>query len=100
MHILINISEEDYNVLHTVWESFTDTHVGRLLKAIYDGQPLPKGHGRLIDTNQGVEVQLYDDEHEEFIEQMMTIEEYLNRFTNGAITIIDADKDVENGNDN
>ena len=60
--------------------------------AVLNGTPLPKGHGRLIDTSQEVEVQLYDDEHEEFTKQMMTIEEYLNRYTNGAITIIEAAK--------
>ena len=37
--ILIEISEEDNDELHNVWKSFNElTHVGRLLKAIHDGE--------------------------------------------------------------
>lgn len=100
MHILINISEEDYNVLHTAWESFTDTHVGRLLKAICDGQQLPKGHGRLIDADKTISkicgnscgCHLEECGHDKPCYSVARI--------NAAPTIIEADKDVENGNDN
>lgn len=90
MQIVIDIPEKIYIHLHD------GGSIGASLmieNAIKNGTPLPKGHGKLIDTSQEVEVQLYDDEHEEFTEQMMTIEEYLNRYTNGADTIIEADKE-------
>lgn len=39
--ILIEISEEDNDKLHNVWKSFNElTHVGRLLKAIHDGETI------------------------------------------------------------
>ena len=39
--IMINVSEEDNDELHNVWKSFNElTHVGRLLKAIHDGETI------------------------------------------------------------
>ena len=50
MHIVIEISEEDYK------EVRKDTYSGtsfenRVFSAIDNGTPLPKGHGRLIDAD-------------------------------------------------
>ena len=35
--LMIELQKEDYEMLMTVWKSFADTHVGRLLSAIHDG---------------------------------------------------------------
>lgn len=50
MQIVINISEESYkNIKKQVDKmDYPDMQIGR---AIADGIPLPKGHGRLIDAD-------------------------------------------------
>ena len=50
MQIVINISEESYkNIKEQVDKrDYPDMQIGR---AITDGIPLPKGHGRLIDSD-------------------------------------------------
>ncbi len=52
MQILIDIPEKDYNAV----KEFVTGDQGRVdymavFKAIESGTPLPKGHGRLIDTD-------------------------------------------------
>lgn len=51
MRIAIDISEETYN--EVCWRGLSLCPRGReeLVKAIKNGTPLPKGHGRLIDIS-------------------------------------------------
>lgn len=49
-------------------------------------------HGRLIDTSAKVQTQLYDDEHEEWADVEMTVEDYLGYCHNEAPTIIPAEE--------
>lgn len=59
-----------------------------LEKAFGKATVLDKQHGPLVDISQKVDVQLFDDEHEAFTEQSMTIEEYLDRYTDGYDEIL------------
>ena len=51
---------------------------------------VPTPHGRLIDTDSTVEVELYDDEHEEWKTKFMSVETYLGYCYNEVPTIIEA----------
>lgn len=53
MQIVIDIPEEQYITLNakSQEEVLTVIDVSLLIKAIKNGTPLPKGHGRLIDTD-------------------------------------------------
>lgn len=48
MQIVIDIKEEDYRFIHK-YKFVPEVCILSLGRAIYDGTPLPKGHGRLID---------------------------------------------------
>lgn len=48
-------------------------------------------HGRLIDTDSTVEVELYDDEHEEWKTKFMSVETYLGYCYNEVPTIIEGE---------
>ena len=50
MQIVIEIDEEDYNRLKEMPYVF-DSLTSRLYRAVKDGTPLPKNHGRLIDAD-------------------------------------------------
>ena len=56
--------------------------------------PVPD-HGRLIDATAKVQTQLYDDEHEDWADVDMTVDEYLGYCHNEVPTIIPADKEEE-----
>ena len=43
----------------------------------------------LIDGDKIVTAQLYDDEHEEFIEKKMSIIDYINAYTDEGVTMAD-----------
>lgn len=48
MQIVIDISEEEYEVI----VNSEDCGLHTLTRAIANGTPLPKGHGRLIDADE------------------------------------------------
>ncbi len=53
MQIVINISDEDYNDITITGENTVNLGVLLALrKAVRNGTPLPKGHGRLIDADE------------------------------------------------
>ena len=62
---------------------------------VYDGKcdlvEVPP-HGRLIDTDSTVEVELYDDEHEEWKTKFMSVETYLGYCGNEVPTIIESEE--------
>ena len=50
--IVIEIADDDYNRINSYPDGKTFYPItARLYKAVKDGTPLPKGHGRLIDAN-------------------------------------------------
>lgn len=79
MEIIIDIPEERLKSIKAF--GINQNEIYMFEKALMNGTPLPKGHGDLIDVSKKVMVQLYNDQYEEYIEEEMTIKEYLNRFT-------------------
>lgn len=81
MKIVIDISEEDYNVILANADFYKEQHwgVAEVWDAIVGGTPLPKGHGDLIDRN------------------TITVEEdvYFQNYIIHAPTIIEADGSEE-----
>lgn len=76
--LVIKIDEEIYkNIIENGFIYDEDNEY--VTKSIKKSTPLPKGHGRLIDTN-------------ELIENGVATESYLNTFIK---TIIEADKEEE-----
>jgi len=53
MKIVIDIPDEDYNVIIANADFYKANHWGAAVvwDAIVSGMPLPKGHGRLIETD-------------------------------------------------
>ena len=53
MQIVIDISDEDYNVILANADFYKEQHwgVAEVWDAIVGGIPLPKGHGELIDKD-------------------------------------------------
>jgi hypothetical protein len=78
MQIVIDIPEEEYQNYLKMRPSYPEG-VFCYIKAIQNGKPLPKGHGRLIDAD-AVDTRYSDPE----------VIETLNQ----APTIIEADKEV------
>ena len=79
MHIVIDILEDDYRKVQDGRAS-----VSMMRKAIRNGTPLPKGHGRLIDAD------LLEEEIEDYSEGVFAMRpEFLVK---DAVTIIEADK--------
>ena len=85
MQIVIDISEDDYRKAQDGRAS-----VSMMLKAIRNGTPLPKGHGRLIDY--GYVVDAIDDwvNAEEY--RYTNATNYLRKRVANTPTIIEADK--------
>lgn len=78
MQVVINIDEEDYNFIQ-VADGSNYSVTTHLYKAVYEGIPLPKHHGRLIDADA-------------LVTKGDVTESYLNIF---APTIIEADKETD-----
>ena len=49
--LIIELPDEDYNRIKDIPDAF-DSLTSRAYKSIKNGTPLPKGHGRLIDSEQ------------------------------------------------
>jgi hypothetical protein len=80
IELVVKISEENYNIIknYTAPMSWAE-HV------IKNGTPLPKGHGKLIDINEITAFRELECNGHDI--------DSLNEFT----TIIEADKEVDNG---
>ena len=52
MKIVIDISENIYNLIARGEESRDFVYKSDLMRAVLEGTPLPKGHGRLIDADE------------------------------------------------
>lgn len=80
MKIVIEISENDY------WTACNhpEVFVGDYARAIKNGTPLPKGHGRLIDANELKKHKYHDSNR---FENAVSV-----AYIDWADTIIEADK--------
>ena len=58
MQIIIDIPEKKYNLIQAMdWKNMENlVRTDEIYKAIHNGQPLPKNHGRLIDATTAKEV--------------------------------------------
>ena len=83
IELVIKIDEEEYEYSKT-WELMSP-----IAKAIANGTPLPKGHGRLIDEN---EIKRMIEEAKVNSEHSKTFAENIIQF---ALTIIEADRSEE-----
>lgn len=52
MQIVIDIIDKDYKSITQDYIEYANTTGGRVFKAIKNGIPLPKGHGRLVDYDE------------------------------------------------
>ncbi len=97
MKLIIDIPEDMYNDANILIVK----NLPELKKAIANGKPLPKGHGRLIDADKFIE------NYEESAQFTMTLlPQYANEIKErtdeictdieNAPTIIEADKEVRN----
>lgn len=73
MKIVIELSEEDYNDITLTGENTINLGVLLALrKAVRNGTPLPKGHGRLIDAD-AIDTKWSDPEVSETLDDAPTI---------------------------
>lgn len=54
-------------------------HFDEFGKTIGKAAPVPEPHGDLIDASEKIRVQMYDDEHEDFHTEEMTIDDLLSQ---------------------
>ena len=82
MKIVIDIPDKKYESLKMMESDTIDWRLGVVEKAIINGTPLPKGHGRLIDAD-ALPLNSIDDAN------------YGSNYIRIAPTIIEADKGDE-----
>ena len=64
MKLVIDISEEEYNLIKIKSESNIGGVSSEAERVIAKGTPLPKGHGRLIDANELIKwLKLYNERY-------------------------------------
>lgn len=96
MHIVIELSDETYkdikeeNGIYGINNGLTSRITGKVVGAIQNGTPLPKGHGRLIDADDIRVIELEDSLHIIQHKKGDEIDVYID-----APTIIEADKEQE-----
>lgn len=99
MQLVIDIDENEYKRIIRHYESFP-RDLSHYERKIVNGTPLPKGHGDLIDVNRKITVSTYDEQYEEWGEQILTVLEALNKWSDEGVTvkdvIIPADTEGEN----
>ena len=91
MKIVIDIPEEQYNKIVSMYGTFPTEMKKWGLSAIKNGTPLPKGHGRLKDTD-AINHELMDEYHGMISDSEMKIYKII-RMLDNAPTIIEADKE-------
>lgn len=84
MKIVIDIPEEEYNTGQLV--HYFGCYNDKLDKVIYDGTPLPKGHGDLVDRDRVIDL-LNEQEYNYYTELDKVVDTVYE-----APVIIEADK--------
>jgi len=99
IELVIKIDDETYKQAINRTEFDTLSLGIKLIEAVQNGTPLPKGHGDLIDVNRKITVPIYDEQYEEWGEKTLTVLEALNKWSDEGVTVKDivipADKDVQ-----
>lgn len=98
MEIVIKIPDKKYEALKMLETATIGLRLGVVEKAIINGTPLPKGHGRLIDAealNERMKQRHYEKADEESYWVADIVATALNPNNGYAPTIIEADKEVE-----
>lgn len=103
MQIVIDVPDEEYNRIQSLeWKDFIrrGSEIARTIRAIHNGIPLPKGHGRLKDIDAFLG-KVRDDRKHACYMRSWTADDVLNSLDHDyAPTIIPADKESDNGNSN
>ena len=87
MEIVINISENIYNLIARGEEGRDFVYKSDLMRAILEGTPLPKEHGRLKDVDKWLTA-----ERPKGIADDVWKESHIYKLLSNAPTIIEADK--------
>lgn len=98
MKIVIDISDDDYEYIKLLHEGLTDYQTTlKLYRAVKNGKPLPKGHGRLIDADY---IKLFSIDHDNWngVEYEGVIKVVPVIAIDNTPTIIEAEKETENDN--
>lgn len=89
MQIVIDISEGEYNIAK--YGQYGNINVDVVRKAVANGTPLPKGHGKIVDVNDILDrIGLEDNDvnREENAGEIVTLEDF-----DYIPTIVEADKE-------
>ena len=92
MQIVINIPDKDYKRINTTPNSFNSLILlSRLYRAIKNGTPLPKGHGRFLIVSEDIL-------KNQKINFSWSVQDWYSEvaISNATVKIIKADKEVEN----
>lgn len=95
MKIVIELSDETYkdikeeNSIYGINNGLSARMTGKVVGAIQNGKPLPKGHGDLIDINRKITVPVYDEQYGEWGEKTLTVREALNKWSDEGIIVKD-----------
>lgn len=110
IQLVIEIPEEVYTFIRNVWkdvESDKRSPFSELCKAVENGKPLPKGHGRLIDADAFIKTMEDASKRQKYkkllIDDLLTVDDVFKAIIESlqnrglaegdAPTIIEADKD-------
>ena len=96
MKLIIEIPEEEYNRIKEWEDSITGYQTSLVLyRAVRNGTPLPKGHGRLVDENYIIAELVY---RKHLLSEGVKCGEVAEIFNNAVV--IDADMESNNEADN
>ena len=91
MHIVIDISEEDYKIMKhniAVNNPLCPLDQAEMVSRVANGIPLPEGHGRLVDADK-----LLISERPKGIADDVWKESHIYKLLSNAPTIIEVDKE-------
>lgn len=95
MELVIDIHEEEYNRIKEWEDNITGYQTSLVLyRAVRNGTPLPKGHGRLVDENYVIAELVY---RKNLLADNVTCGQVTKIF-NSAV-VVDADKESNNETD-
>lgn len=92
MELVIKIDEAEYNKIC----NYDGMNITRMMSVIQNGTPLPKGHGDLIDRNALI-TELETDYHNSLTESGAHLFVEITSYIDDAETIIEADKESNDG---
>ena len=89
MKVVINIDDKLYNRIKYL-EPKSNTMLDKLMRAVQNGTPLRKGHGRLIDTD-ALKKSLFDDSRQAFTKHQVWL--MFSKYNTKVPTVLEADKE-------